>query len=159
MQNLHQLVNQLGINKKVHRGKSKRRYAPKKVQVISGNRHNAHRLKVKKMCVRENSIEIQTQKKQDSHQNQIPALFDANCRSLNEVKELLVNVKTHQTCIVCLTETWLKELNEHTVDIPGYKLHTSNRRDRIGGGVCNYTRTDIAANKDASYTSTTTSAV
>ena len=156
-----QLVNQLGINKKAHRGKSKRHYAPVNIPVMIGNRRQNPHPKHKRMCVMDNLIKIETQKVDKRKQKLLPGLFYTNCRSLNEDKhkELLQNVESHHPEIIGLTETWLHSKNEHTANIPGYKLYTSNRSNRIGGGVCIYTRATIAANKVASYTSRTTSAV
>ena len=73
--------------------------------------------------------------------------------------ELLDYVEEYQPSVICLTETWLHENNDHTVLIPGYKLYTANRNNRIGGGTCISSRSDLSVNKLTAYTSTTPSAV
>lgn len=70
-----------------------------------------------------------------------------NCRSLNiwQLAELNSYVEIHKPNIICLTETWLDAHKQQIIQIPGYDNHFSNRKNRIGGGVCILSSTDFHA--------------
>ena len=42
-----------------------------------------------------------------------------------------------------LTETWLKDNDYDNFDIPGYSLTKINRENKIGGGVCIFTKENL----------------
>ena len=65
------------------------------------------------------------------------SVMQLNTRGLlNKQGHLIETIRSCQPDIILLCETWLNTHTETLVDIPGYKLITKNRLDRIGGGVC-----------------------
>ena len=64
------------------------------------------------------------------------SIMQLNIRGLlNKQGHLIETIRSCQPDIILLCETWLNTHTETLVDIPGYKLITKNRLDRIGGGV------------------------
>jgi hypothetical protein len=61
-----------------------------------------------------------------------PSLLYTNCRSLNTWKlaELEAYAEIHKPSIICLTETWLNDDKQQTVNINGYKTHFCHRKNR-----------------------------
>ena len=55
---------------------------------------------------------------------------------LNNQDQLVTLLHEHKVDIALLCETWLNSNTEKLIKIPNYKIHTSNRIDEIGGGVC-----------------------
>ena len=68
-----------------------------------------------------------------------------NIRSLLiKIVELRYIAITSKATIICITETWLDEtVWDPEISIPEYNLLRKDR-NRDGGGVCMYTRSDIA---------------
>lgn len=79
-----------------------------------------------------------------------------NIRSLRrKVDDLTRTVELHSPDVICINETWLDEtVSDSEVAIPGFSVLRSDRKGRVGGGVCMYYRStlplrprpDIAAN-------------
>lgn len=71
-------------------------------------------------------------------------LFHLNIRSLeNKVEELEIFLDSldKQVDLICLTETWLKDGQENTVILSGFKLASNYGRSvKRGGGACIYIR-------------------
>ena len=55
---------------------------------------------------------------------------------LNKQDRLVTLLHENKVNIALLCETWLNSNTEKLIKIPNYKIHTSNRIDKIGGGVC-----------------------
>ena len=82
-----------------------------------------------------------------------------NCRSLlcnyNEIVDFTLSLNNIFD-VMCMTETWLTQLTDDQIDIPGYTFVGKNRRNKRGGGVGIYvkkelkfkTRTDIVSNDE-----------
>ena len=90
---------------------------------------------------------------------QLPTVLLTNCRSLNlrKQEELAVMVDQQRPEIVLLTETWLTDMKEHTAKLPNFLLITSNRRNRIGGGVAAYISNNLQVKVLEKFTSPTLS--
>jgi hypothetical protein len=71
--------------------------------------------------------------------------------------ELKQTIRNHD--ILMMTETWLTAPKEQLYHIPEFDMYCSNRKDRIGGGVCIYTRKELRTKKLTEFTSTTMSSV
>jgi len=48
--------------------------------------------------------------------------------------------------IIALTETWLYVSDNDNFEIPGYKSAKLVRRNKIGGGICIFSRDDLKLN-------------
>ena len=90
-----------------------------------------------------------------------PSLLYTNCRSLNTWKlaELEVYAEIHHPNIICLTETWLNEEKQQTINVTGYTPHFCHRKSRIGGGVCILLQDHLNAVAVSSETTSTYSAL
>ena len=55
---------------------------------------------------------------------------------LNKQDRLLQLLHEHKVDIALLCETWLNPNTEKMIRLPNYKIHNTNRIDKIGGGVC-----------------------
>ena len=88
-----------------------------------------------------------------------PSLLLTNCRSINQTKfrELESVAKQNRPDLICLTETWMTEDKVPLIEMDGYQLFTSNRKNRIGGGVAIYTQDQLNASQVAQFTSATLS--
>ena len=75
-----------------------------------------------------------------------------NIRSLNHNFEYLtdfLNLLTKKPEIICLSETWLNNINNNNLNIPNYKQVINNRHcqdKRRGGGVCIYVTNNLTYN-------------
>jgi hypothetical protein len=58
-----------------------------------------------------------------------------------------------------LTETWLDQDKQQLINIDGYDIHFSNRKSRLGGGVCILSSTRLAGTFLSAYTSKTLSTI
>ncbi len=98
-----------------------------------------------------NSYDSNTQQYEDSHFE----CFDRkglhcihiNARSLlPKMSELRIIAHRTRAAVIAVSETWLDEsVTDQEVKIDGYVV-TRNDRARSGGGVCIYTRTNVAFN-------------
>ena len=77
--------------------------------------------------------------------------------TIDKHQELSKLSKDHQ--IIMLTETWLAEGKEAIHTLPNYTLYTSNRKNRVGGGVAMYCKTSLTTKVMSRYTSTTVSSL
>ena len=75
-----------------------------------------------------------------------------NIRSLNHNFEYLtdfLNLLTKKPEIICISETWLNNINNNNLNIPNYKQVIYNRHcqdKRRGGGVCIYVTNNLTYN-------------
>jgi hypothetical protein len=80
-----------------------------------------------------------------SHNNFV--ILHINARSIpknfNKLKLLISEIQV-LPIVICVTESWLTDSNFNSYTLPGYTLEACNRQDKLGGGVCNYIRNDIA---------------
>ena len=175
-------INQLGINK--HRGcrgqiSSYNRWVHYKNSTSKGvhsdniqsiptritNRSQNSNLKEKKCYQRGACIsklkEVTITKGQRKNIITLPTVYLTNCRSLNDRKLDLLQetAEQYKLDVICLTETWMTKTKEKQSELRDYNSHFCNRKDRIGGGVCIYTRNTIQAKTIASHTTSTLSAV
>jgi hypothetical protein len=89
-----------------------------------------------------------------SSQNNCLILY-INARSIpkNFLKlKLLITELQVSPIVICVTETWLTDLNFKNYVLPGYSLEVCNRQNKIGGGVCNYIRDDLNYNLVQNHT-------
>ena len=64
-------------------------------------------------------------------------ILELNIRGmLNKQTQLITLLDQNNVDIALLCETWLNKNTEKLIKIPNYKIHTCNRIDKIGGGVC-----------------------
>ncbi|KAJ8287062.1 hypothetical protein GJAV_G00046610 [Gymnothorax javanicus] len=70
-----------------------------------------------------------------------------NARSLlPKIEEFRLVARRSNAAVIGVTETWLdNSVEDSEVEIPGYIIHRKDRQ-RTGGGVCIYIRSDIAFN-------------
>ena len=55
---------------------------------------------------------------------------------LNKQDRLTTLLHEHKVDIALLCETWLNNKTEKLIRLPNYKIYSTNRVDKIGGGVC-----------------------
>ena len=81
-----------------------------------------------------------------------PNIFLANCQSLNAKKtdELRIISAEHQADIIMATETWFKTTKN--IQLPNYKLYSTQRINRMGGGTAIYTSTSLATQQLHNFT-------
>ena len=74
-----------------------------------------------------------------------PSVFYTNCRSLsdNKLDDLKLRLNNHKSDIICLTETWFDNVREMKTSIPGFKLYSANRSNRVGGGAAVFVNADM----------------
>ena len=107
-----------------------------------------------------NLIKIQSVK-EPGKQLSLPRILYTNCRSLNiwKLAELQVCAEIHQPELICLTETWLDDEKQQTININGYSNYFSNRKNRTGGGVGIMTHEKLSTNFLSAYITPTFSAI
>jgi hypothetical protein len=69
-----------------------------------------------------------------------------NIRSLNKNMDKLLQLTASlnlEFSVICVTETWVNDLNNSLLNIPGYNCVMKPRYNRIGGGVALYVRNDL----------------
>ena len=105
-------------------------------------------------------FKIPTQRR-GKNQHRRPSLFYTNCRSLNHDKltDLAVHIQETNPDIICLTETWLTESNQHTASISDYNHFWAHRKDRTDGGVYMYVKDNLPSKQLLSLSTSTFSAV
>ena len=77
--------------------------------------------------------------------NNALSLLHLNIRSIRNKFDAFLNylqTLTHTFSIIALTETWLND-NDSNILIPGYNLTKFNRQNKIGGGICIFSRNDL----------------
>ena len=91
----------------------------------------------------------------------LPTILYTNCRSLNtwKLEELKTYVTIHKPNLICLTETWLDQDKQQLINIDGYDNHFSNRKNRLGGGVCILSSTNLGVSVMSAHTSKTLSTI
>lgn len=108
-----------------------------------------------------NFIRISTSQPNQPAKDQHPGMILTNCQSITMDKldelRLIMEEKTPQ--IVMITESWLTKDKEQTSLIDDYVLHTSNRADRVGGGVAIYTHNSLDVKVVKKYTTKTVSSL
>ena len=62
---------------------------------------------------------------------------------LNKQDRLKSILGTYSVDLALLCETWLTDKTEKLLNLQGYKIHTSNRINKIGGGVCILTNSKL----------------
>ena len=62
---------------------------------------------------------------------------------LNKQDRLKSILGTYNVDLALLCETWLTNKTEKLLNLQGYKIYTSNRVDKIGGGVCILTNSKL----------------
>ena len=112
----------------------------KQIPVITGRRAPGHATasKLPRPPVR---VTIQT------CQQFVPSFFTANIRGgfVQKTDELEAVLRENDVDVACVTETWLKQtVPSELVNIPGYIVHRSDRKDgRRGGGVAVFVRHNL----------------
>ena len=91
----------------------------------------------------------------------LPTILYINCRSLNtwKLEELKTYVTIHKPNLICLTETWLDQDKQQLIHIDGYDNHFSNHKNRLGGGVCILSSTNLGVSVISAHTSKTLSTI
>ena len=88
-----------------------------------------------------------------------PSVYYNICRSLNTTKpnDVRLYASRYQPDIICLTETWFSSARDDNSIISEYNRYTTNRKDRVGGGVAVNLKAGINGKFWNSYTSQTVS--
>ena len=78
---------------------------------------------------------------------QLPCIWSCNARSIlpkiDEVRATLAN-KSLSIDIFCCCETWLHQnIDDQLIQVPGFSVFRSDRKDRIGGGCAVWMRDNI----------------
>ena len=99
-------------------------------------------------------------KQETSRPTFLPYIQDTNCRSINTRKftEIASYVEIHKPDLSCLTETWRDTNEQQTIKLDGYDSHFSNRKGRVGGGVCILSSSHLNATLLCTYITRTVSA-
>ncbi len=73
---------------------------------------------------------------------EMPTIVNTNAQSLVcKVDELSVFLKENNVDIACISETWLKDtVPDNAVNIDGFKVERTDRKEVMGGGVCCFLR-------------------
>lgn len=113
-----------------------------------GVKRRLTKLKVKQTGVNEvNLVRVPITVTKELSHHDLPSIFMTNCRSLNQHKcnELELVIKDYSPDIITLTETWLTNDKECTINFKGYNRFTVNRPIKIGGGCCILAKSTISA--------------
>ena len=73
---------------------------------------------------------------QSNHDNF--SIVHINARSLNKnIGDIItyLNLLQHQFTVITISETWITDLNEGIIHLPGYTSYLKNRKSTSGGGV------------------------
>ena len=81
-----------------------------------------------------------------------PNILLANCQSLTSKKsdELLTICASDDISVILATETWFKDTKQ--IQLSNYKLFTTHRANRFGGGTAVYTQQDLPVKQLNKYT-------
>ena len=74
-----------------------------------------------------------------------PSVFYTNCGSLsdNKLDNLKLRLNNHKSDIICLTEIWFDNVRETKTSVPGFKLYSANRSNRVGEGAAVFVNADM----------------
>ena len=108
-----------------------------------------------------NLVSVKRAEKPKQKRRCFPATMLTNCQSLTDDKidELKLTIDEKSPKIIMLTESWLTDDKELSKTIENFTLHTSNRSDRIGGGVAMFTHSSLDAKVVKRYTTKTLSSL